>query len=386
MEIKYIKVDKLNPADYNPRQMTEKQEQELIDSLQAFGFAEPIVVNSNPKRKNVIIGGHQRVNVAKQIGITEIPCVFYNLDEEKEKELNIRLNKNLGEWDYDLLHSFDLDLLTDIGFDETDLSKELDKLIEPEEDEAPEVDKTKTESKLGEVYELGNHRLMCGDATKKEDVEKLMDGKKADMVFTDPPYGIDFTGNVHADGSKSHNSKFGKLKNDKLSDQGQIDFINDYVGIIKQFTIGAYYICWYRLGLHQLFNGIINNDLDYKALIIWDKGNHTLSNSDYQSKFEPIVYGWIDKHNFYGGRSNFDLWDIERTKKNILHPTMKPIALVINAIKNSSKQDDIVLDLFGGSGSTLIAAEQTNRTCYMMELDPKYCDVIRKRYDTFNNK
>jgi len=383
MEIKYIKVDKLNPADYNPRQMTEKQEQELIDSLQAFGFAEPIVVNSNPKRKNVIIGGHQRVNVAKQIGITEIPCVFYNLDEEKEKELNIRLNKNLGEWDYDLLHSFDLDLLTDIGFDEKELSKEFDKLLEPVEDEVPEVDnKKKPDSKIGCVYELGRHRLMCGDSTKKEDVEKLMDGNKADMVFTDPPYLMEFSGNVHADGSKSHNAKFGGILNDDLSDDEKGEFIDSFIKIIMEYCKGAYYVCWYRLGLDKILP-ILS---DYKALLIWDKGNHTLSNSDYQSKYEPIIYGWVEEHSFYGGRSEFDLWDVTRTVKNELHPTMKPLELCTKAIKNSSKQDDIVLDLFGGSGSTLIAAEQTKRICYMMELDPKYCDVIRKRYDTFNNK
>ena len=214
---------------------------------------------------------------------------------------------------------------------------------------------------------------MCGDSTIKENVNKLMKNNKADMVFTDPPYLMNFEGNVHADGSKSYNAVHGKIKNDDMSREEGDKFIFKIFEIIKQYNKGAYYVCFYRLGLDYIFRALDKLNNRYKALIIWNKGNHTLSNSDYMSKYEPIVYGWFKNHLFYGNRSN-------------LHPTMKPVDLVVQAIKNSSKAEDIILDLFGGSGTTLIAAEQINRKCYMMELDPKYCDVIIKRWETLTGK
>ncbi|NCB13965.1 MAG: site-specific DNA-methyltransferase, partial [Erysipelotrichia bacterium] len=241
-------------------------------------------------------------------------------------------------------------------------------------------------AKLGDIYQLGKHRLMCGDSTNENDVKKLMDGKLADMVFTDPPYLMGFTGNVHADGSKSFNSKHGAIKNDKMSREDGDNFILDIFENIKKFCVGSFYVCFYRLGLDYIFRAlnILNNQ--YKALIIWDKGNHTLSNSDYMSRYEPIVYGWFNEHKFYGDRSNFDIWNVQRTQKNDLHPTMKPIALCEKAINNSSVKNNNVLDLFGGSGSTLIACEQLNRSCYMMELDQKYVDVIITRWEKFTGK
>ena len=223
---------------------------------------------------------------------------------------------------------------------------------------------------------------MCGDSTSN-DLDELMQKDKSDMVFTDPPYLMGFTGNVHADGSKSFNSKHGAIKNDKMSREDGDKFILKIFTQIMNYNRGAYYVCFYRLGLDYIFRALDQLNNEYKALIIWNKGNHTLSNSDYMSKYEPIVYGWFDEHNFYGDRSNFDIWDIQRTTKNTLHPTMKPIALVSKAIQNSSQEGDIVLDLFGGSGSTLIACEQLNRRCYTMELDPKYATVIIKRWEEF---
>lgn len=176
------------------------------------------------------------------------------------------------------------------------------------------------------------------------------------------------------------------IKNDKMSRAEGDQFILDIFKNIQMFDKGCYYVCFYRLGLDYIFRALDTMKNDYKALIIWDKGNHTLSNSDYMSKYEPIVYGWFNEHNFYGDRSNFDIWNIARTKKNDLHPTMKPIELCAKAIKNSSKKDDIVLDLFGGSGSTLIACEQLNRSAYLMELDPKYVDVIIDRWEEYTGE
>jgi DNA modification methylase len=207
-----------------------------------------------------------------------------------------------------------------------------------------------------------------------------MDGVKADCVFTDPPYLMGFEGNVHADGTKSFNAKHGAILNDKMTREQGDDFCLKIFEMIRDYCIGSYYVCFYRLGLDYIFRALDALKNKYKALIIWNKGNHTLSNSDYMSKYEPIVYGWFNEHNFYGDRSNFDIWDIERTKKNDLHPTMKPINLVAHAIDRSSKKEQIVLDLFGGSGSTLIACEQLNRKCYMAELDPKYVSVIVNRW------
>jgi DNA modification methylase len=263
--------------------------------------------------------------------------------------------------------------------DLTGFNKDL--ILEPGEkdDEVPEAP-GEPKSVLGDLYELGKHRVLCGDSVMIDSLEKLMDGVKANMVFTDPPYLMGFEGNVHGDGSKSHNAKFGAIKNDKMSVEDGKTFIGDITRNIKAYSSGAYYICFYRLGLHYVFNALHDNAMDYKAVIIWDKGNHTLSNSDYMSKYDPIVYGWTDEHKFYGGRSNFDIWEVPRTSKNELHPTMKPIALCEKAIVNSSEHNGVVLDLFLGSGSTLIASEKTGRICYGMELDPKYVDVIVQRY------
>lgn len=224
---------------------------------------------------------------------------------------------------------------------------------------------------------------MCGDSTDAGSVAILMNGQKADMVFTDPPYLMGFTGNVHSDGTKSFNAKYGEILNDKMSKEDGDKFILSIFNILEEYVEGAFYVCFYRLGLDYIFRALDHKKINYKALIIWNKGNHTLSNSDYMSKYEPIVYGWFKKHEFFGDRSNFDIWDVQRTQKNDLHPTMKPVALCSKAINNSSCKNSKVLDLFGGSGSTLIACEQLGRKCYMMELDPHYCDVIRKRYWKF---
>lgn len=261
-----------------------------------------------------------------------------------------------------------------------DLALAEESQLETEEDIAPEVADGEAISKRGEVYQLGNHRLMCGDSTVYEDLKILMQNKKANMVFTDPPYLMGFTGNVHADGSKSHNASHGEILNDNMSREDGQEFVNKIFENIKAWCYGAYYVSFYRLGLDYVFSAMAKASMEYKALIIWNKGNHTLSNSDYMSKYEPIVYGWVNAHNFYGAKGSFDIWDIPRTQKNDLHPTMKPIALCAKAIDDSSKEGDVVLDMFGGSGSTLIACEQINRVCNIMELDPKYCDVIRKRY------
>ena len=396
MKIVKVNINELISPEYNPRQITDDEMEKLKNSINEFGYIDPIIVN---RVNNHIVGGNQRYEALKSLGYTDVDVIFIDEpDLNREQALNIALNKISGEWDFvkladildDLeLNDFDISLT---GFDDLELEnfgiedpKEQEP-VEVVEDDYEEPDELEVTVQTGDIYVLGNHRLMCGDSTKREDVALLMDGKQADMVFTDPPYLMGFTGNVHGDGSKSFNAKHGRIMNDKMSKEDGDEFVYNIINMLQENVTGAYYICFYRLGLDYIFRAMGKLNLNYKALIIWDKGNHTLSNSDYMSRYEPIIYGWFKEHNFYGDRSNFDIWDIRRTQKNELHPTMKPLELCSKAILNSSKKGDIVLDLFGGSGSTLISCEQLNRNCYMMELDPKYCQVIINRWEEFTGE
>jgi site-specific DNA-methyltransferase (adenine-specific) len=256
------------------------------------------------------------------------------------------------------------------------------KQLEAQDDDYEMPDEIKTDIVLGDLFEIGEHRLVCGDSTDSDQVAKLMNGEKADMVFTDPPYLMDFDGgmttNKEGNWTKSFNASHGGIKNDKMDKSKEADFLDSINANIQLFTKGAFYICFYRLKLGDYFSSLDRTGLKTRTLITWNKGNHTMSNSDYWSKCEHIFYGWIDEHNWYGG-NDYDIWDISRTQKNDLHPTMKPIPLCEKAINNSSKENNIVFDLFLGSGSTMVASHQLKRKCYGMELDPKYCQVIIDR-------
>lgn len=387
MEIVRRKIADLKHAEYNPRFMTHNQFEAIKKSLENFEQVVPIVVNMHPKRKNVIIGGHQRCTVLEQMGIDEVDTVEVNLTLKSEKELNIRLNKNNGSWDWDMLaNNFLEEDLIDWGFSESELDMFADD-PEPEdieEDDFNEDPPEKPITKLGDVYQLGPHRLMCGDSTSEDAVRDLLEKNTADMTFTDPPYLMDFKGNVSWDekegAQKTFNAVHGGILNDKMSKEEGEDFLDKINQNIKLFVKGAFYITFYRLGIDKYYESLNRVGLQCRSLIIWNKGNHTLSNSDYMSKYEPIFYGWVKDHNFYGGKNGMDIWDIKRTLKNDLHPTMKPLELCAKAIQDGSKKGEVVLDLFGGSGSTLIACDKVGRKARVMELDPKYCDVIVKRY------
>ena len=361
-------------AEYNPRQLTKEQHAQLKDSIQRFGLVDPLIVNKNEDRKNILVGGHQRLRIAKELGIKKVPCVEVDLSLDQEKELNIRLNKNVGEWDYDsLANYFDVGELMDWGFTDDELQFYEDKpeqgLID--DDEIPEVEESIT--KQGDLWILGEHKLLCGDATKKEDVERLMDGQKADMVFTDPPYGVDYDG-----GSKKRK----KLKDDHIG----TNIYSKVIPIISEYCIGACYIWFADLYPFDLYNSVYKYG-DIHSLIIWVKNNSTFNmNIHYNKKHEPCLY-WKPKNKTlkWSGNNNEDtVWNFNRDSKNKLHPTQKPVELAIKAISNHNA--NIVMDLFLGSGSTLIACEKTNRKCYGMELDPHYCDVIVKRWEEFTGK
>ena len=395
MNIEYKKTSELIPYTNNAKKHPEKQISQIAGSIKEFGFNVPILID----RENSIIAGHGRLFAAQKLKLEEVPCICIDHLSETQKKAFIiadnKLNMNTG-FDDDIL-DIELNLINedipdfdfeDIGFDIDEISKFFTDETENgliKDDDVTEPPEEPT-AKLGDIWELGNHRLMCGDSTDLESVKLLMSGHKADMVFTDPPYLMDFNGGIHADGSKSFNSKHGAIKNDKMSKKEGDEFLDKINKIIKDFVLGAFYITFYRLGISQYLKSMDRVGLKNRSLIIWNKGNHTLSNSDYMSMYEPIFYGWVSKHKFYGGKNGRDIWDIKRTAKNDLHPTMKPVELCQKAIEDGSGRHQYVLDLFLGSGSTLIACEKTNRKCYGMELDPKYCDVIVERWERFTGK
>src|SRR3990167_4107854 len=357
------KISELKPAPYNPRELTEKQAQDLATSLELFNLAEPIVINQN----NTIVGGHQRINILK---------AKYG-DNGTEVELNLRLNKNLGQWNFDALANFDEELLKDVGFE----SQELDKIFQldlPNEDDVPEV--RKTNIKLGDMFQLDEHRLLCGDATKKEDVEKLMQGEKADMVFTDPPYGVSYGRDNEKleDTAKSyHWSKTrvnSQILNDNLSTEECAEKI--WRPSFKNMYEFAKDDCSFYMTMCQggkqmmMMMMIVSEHWQVKHELIWVKSSPVFSMGrlDYDYQHEPILFGWKKKHNWYGGGQFLkSIWEVDKPHKSEEHPTMKPIVLMENALIKSSMRENIILDLFGGSGSTLIACEKLNRKCRMRE-------------------
>ena len=382
MKIEKIEINKLKPATYNPRQISTKQYKDLKSSVEKFGLVDPIITNKD----FTIIGGHQRYKICKELKHKEIDCVVLDLSKEEERELNIRLNKNTGDFDMDILaNEFDIDELVDWGFKHIDLDINIDKITEgnTEDDHIPEVKESRV--KLGDVWKLGKHRLMCGDSTKESDVEKLMNGEKADMVFTDPPYGVNYEGGHNKEKRK-------KIKNDKLEGDDLSDLFKN--SIITSFIYTKdtcpFYI-WFASGKSiETFKGLSETGISVRAIICWYKIKSGLGAfmAQYIPNYEPCIYGHKEGKSikWYGATDEKTVWELQNDNKNRLHPTQKPIALVERAINNSSQANDILLDLFLGSGSTLIACEKTNRICYGMELDTKYCDVIIERWEQFTGQ
>lgn len=372
----------------NPRK-NDHAVDKVAAAIREFGFRVPILAKSD----KTVVDGHLRLKAAKKLGLEVVPVLLCDdMTDAQIKAFRLSVNRvsEEAEWDDELLR-IELDELGEMGFDLELTGFSLDEIddlmpeeLEPgltDEDAVPELPEEPV-TKLGDVWLLGKHRLMCGDSTNIDAVERLMP-ETANMIFTDPPYLMDFTGGIHADGSKSFNAKHGGIKNDKMSEAEGNDFLDAINSIILSKVDGAFYITFYRLGIDKYYASMARTGLKCRSLVIWDKGNHTLSNSDYMSMYEPMFYGWVNSHKFYGGKNGMDIWRIKRTAKNELHPTMKPVELVEKAISDGSQINGIVLDLFGGSGTTLIAAEKTKRISRLMELDPKYCDVIIKRWQDY---
>jgi len=379
------KIKDLKLFDGNPRKMSDKQAEQLLESLKKFNYVELIAIDQN----NRVIAGNMRVQALKRLGREdeeiEVRVPNRPLTEEEAREYLLRSNKNTGEWDYDLLANFSEEELNRVGFESEELDKIFDLDLGEKEDEVPEPRK-ETNIKYGDIFQLGNHRVMCGDATKKEDVEKLMNGEKADMVFTDPPYNVDYSGkNEFLNKKDKGNRNQTPILNDNIIDFDS--FCDNFISNIRDFIndYNAVYITFAGKDLITLLNSLKNNDFYLSQILVWVKNNIVLGRLDYYSKHELIIYGWWNKHKFYGEKQQ-SVWEIDKPLKSDLHPTMKPVELIQKAILNSSKRGDIVLDLFGGSGSTLIAAEELNRKCYMMELEPIYVQVIIDRWEQFTGQ
>ena len=390
MDIKSIETNKILPYINNPRKNLNVDK--VASSIKEFGFQQPIVVDKN----YIIIVGHTRFEAAKKLGLKEVPVQIADLDEDKAKAYRIadnRLNQD-ADWDNELL-SVELNNLLSkdfnlepIGFNEDELNnillKDNDGLTD--EDEAPEVAGESEEpiSKLGDVWKLGNHRLMCGDSTLIDNFDKLCT-EQADMIFTDPPYGMSYGGG-RAEGSTKKGAlvkAHGMIKNDDLRDDALISLVKDSLttSLIKAKQNCSAYICFTWRTYTEFHKAISDAKYNIKNCIVWDKKSIGLGQSNYRPQHEFIFYCGEE---WYGDKAQSDVWHMSRgSTSKYVHPTQKPVELISKAIKNSSKKGDVIIDCFGGSGSTLIACEKLNRKARVMELDPKYCDVIVKRWENF---
>lgn len=364
MDIKMVKIDDIVPYENNAKKHPDDQVEHIANSIKEFGFRQPLVIDQN----NVVVIGHGRLLAAKRLGMEEVPVLYADgLTDAQVKALRLADNKtNESEWDFSMLEAELNDLridfnMSDFGFDLDDEDLQSGGV---QEDEVPEPP-VEPKSKLGDLYQLGSHFLICGDSTDVAVIDRLMDGVKADMVFTDPPYGVDYKG----------------INND--SRDGLSDLLNGaFATAMANTKQGGAVYCFHSDKCADIFQDCFRKFCHFSSMIIWKKSALVLSQTDYQSIHEPCLYGWFNNgtHNFYGDRKQTSVWEFDR--ENIDgHTTPKPIGFVAKALQNSSREGEIVLDVFGGSGSTLIACEQLNRKCYMCELDPVYVDVIIDRWE-----
>lgn len=376
-----LPIKDLNPAEYNPRKKLkpgDKEYEKIKSSIVEFGFADPVVVNSDM----TIIGGHQRVTVAASLGYTEVPCAIVDVDKTQEKALNIALNKITGEWNQELL----ADLIQDLqnsnfdvgttGFEPPEIeqlfSKVHDKKIEEDDFDVEAELKKPTVAQMGDVWLLGKHRVICGDSILPKTYNVLMEGKKANLVLTDPPYNV----NVE--------ETAGKIKNDNMADEDFYKFlfaafVNMEQNMEADASIYIFHADTEGLNFRKAF---ANAGFKLSGCCIWKKNALVLGRSPYQWQHEPCLFGWkvTGRHLWFGDRKQTTIWEYDRPRSSKDHPTMKPIALMAYPIQNSSMMGCVVLDPFLGSGSTLMACEQTGRICYGIELDEKFVDVIVNRY------
>lgn len=382
---KMTPLEKIKPAEWNPRLLRDDRFQKLCKSMEEekdFLWCRPIIANKD----GTIIGGNMRYRAAQHLKWTEIPVSFIDVSDIQAKKLAILDNGQFGEWTDELaeiineLQEAGVDIET-LGLDDKELQKVIQQL-EPEvvEDEAPPVPET-PKSKLGDLYQLGSHRLLCGDATKIEDVERLMDGQKADMWLTDPPYNVEYTG-------KTKDAL--KIENDSMDDESFRQFLRDaYATADMVMKQGAVFYIWHADSEGYNFRGACRDvGWTVRQCLVWKKQTLVMGRQDYHWKHEPCLYGWKDcaSHLWATDRKQTTILEFDRPSRSGEHPTMKPVALLGYQVGNNTKGEDIVLDSFLGSGTTLIACEQLGRRCFGMELDPRYIDVIVKRWENLTGK
>mgnify|MGYP003147844755 FL=1 len=398
MQLEKIKINKLKAATYNPRQISTKQYNDLKKSLDKFGVVDPIIINKD----YTVIGGHQRLKICKELNHKEIGCIILDLDKDDERELNIRLNKNTGEFDMDILaNEFDIDNLVDWGFKHIDLGLNIDKIFEgnTEDDHIPEVKESRV--KLGDVWQLGKNRLMCGDSTKKSDVEKLMNGDKADMVFTSPPYnsgGNSGTGGYRGN-EKRQTKEFYNQCSDNWTKSEYKLFLIKVLKNIHSICTEISPILWnvmYNANARDDYGKIVfsdDNPFTVKETIIWDKGvGMNITATGILSRTCELIFLMSKGDKYYTNQKKEVYWNTWRISNRgggnmqYGHGASFPVDLPKEGIIKFSKKNHIIYEPFLGSGTTLIACEKTNRICYGMELDTKYCDVIIERWEQFTGQ
>lgn len=425
LQIIQVPIADLNPAPYNPRRWSDQATEDLTESIKRYGLVDPVIVNNAPERKDIVVGGHFRLKVAKDIGYSEVPVVYVNIpDIEREKELNLRLNKNLGDWDWSLLADFDESLLADVGF----TSEEMDAIFNLEDDEPEQFDLEKELAKLnikeikvekGDVYQLGEHRLMCGDSTVEADITKLMNGEQADLCLTDPPYILDY---LHAKRHGKPTEGFGAKKNrryletDVLPDNFTELWMANIAGVAKpDFSIIVYenwknlrtiwgemekhfkvknMIVWHLPNRHQGFSSKYKFFSKHDIAMVGAKGtvpfNEDTEPDGLQEEYETALYAISGKPTWEGyehGKKiqptdfiSYQASDEKSSGQGVIFGT-KPIEILIPYIKVLTKRGDLVVEPFCGSGSTLIASEKLKRRCYIIEKSPVYAEVALARWE-----
>lgn len=430
LKVQYISVSEVKPAQYNPRIWREESIKQLTESIKRFGLVDPFILNSAPERKNILIGGHFRLKVAKDLGCKEVPVVYVNIpDLEKEKELNLRLNRNLGDWDWDLLSKFDENILSDIGFTSEELDEVFDAEDNPEEfDLQKELDKLNIKGiayNKGDVYQLGDHRLMCGDSTVDMDMLRLMDSERADMCMTDPPYILDYLR-----GKKKHGKAtegFGAKRNRRYLETDVLppDFTQKWMASVHQVQKENFSIIVYENWKNiRTIWGEMEKYWKVKNMIVWHLPNRNqgfaakykfFSKHDIamvgstgliglntnpeqellQNEYDTAMYAISGKPQWEGYKKGkriqptdfiqYKAADEKSSGQGIIFGT-KPLEILIPYIKVLTKRGDLIVEPFGGSGSTMMAAQKLQRRCYVMEKSPVYCEVIKNRWEKLTGK
>ena len=394
VHVELVPSERLHPDSANPRRISESELEALTRSMAEFGFVQPVVAR---REGATVIGGHQRLVAARRLGLEAVPVIWLDINADQARLLGLALNRISGDWDElllarllaDLQHADDIDLSLS-GFGEDDITHLLRSLEARERrerpesfdlDEALEATTRAPRTKSGDVWLLGEHRLLCGDATKPEDLARVLGDRRADLCFTDPPYNVA----VGDHGGQGRRQRKRRIANDAMDPVAWEAFVSGFAKTILSSVDGAIYLCMSSKELPLLSRLLLEGGGHWSDTIIWAKDRFVLGRADYQRAYEPIWFGWREgvKHVWKGGRDQDDVWRIDRPSESPLHPTMKPLPLIEKAINNSSVPGAVILDPFMGSGSTLIACERTGRISAGIELDPRYCDVIVARWEAF---